>query len=115
MKTLLTLLLLIPSLSWGESLLRCNMIDNDWMGDYFFKVGKNNKNIKWISDNGNEYTYDFSEENEVFIKFDNYINERRNVLIILNQYTLELDFYSYPEGSDTVIYNYQCKIIEKQL
>ena len=45
------------------------MIDNDWMGDYFFKVGKNNKNIKWISDNGNEYTYDFSEENEVFIKF----------------------------------------------
>lgn len=114
MKTLLTLLLLIPSLSWGESLLKCKMIEYDWMGDYFFKVGKNNQNITWISDTS-EYTYEFSEQNEIYVKFDNYINNQRKNLIILNKYTLELDFYSYPEGADTILYNYQCEIIEKQL
>tara|TARA_B100001057_G_scaffold490005_1_gene577394 strand:- start:568 stop:870 length:303 start_codon:yes stop_codon:yes gene_type:complete len=100
MKTLLALLLLIPSLSWGDKILLCD-------SDYIWKLSEGNQ---YLEDVQGEFIYDFVEESEIYLQFIDYTSGKE-VIILLNKYTLDLTSYV-----DKVEYhNGKCEIIEKQL
>ena len=118
MKTLLALLLLIPSLSWAsdidefipsssksKTVLECNFIYSGIFFDIYLTFEKNIKNLKYLNEKGDEVKYNFLEQNEVFIKFEGVDNKN---LLTLNKYTLEIELSRYVEGEKLIIKS-QCK------
>ena len=118
MKTLLALLLLIPSLSWAsdidvfipsssksKTVLECNFIYSGIFADIYLTFEKNIKNLKYLNEKGDEVKYNFLEQNEVFIKFEGVDNKN---LLTLNKYTLEIELSRYVEGEKLIIKS-QCK------
>ena len=101
MKTLLALLLLIPSLSWGDKILLCD-------SDYIWKLNEGNQ---YLEDVQGEFIYDFVEESEIYLQFIYYTSDGKEVIILLNKYTLDLTSYV----DKVEYYNGKCEIIEKQL
>ena len=66
MKTLLALLLLIPSLSWGDKIaFRCNNLD----GYFILDKGLLKTKLTQFFDNGSIHYYEEDFDNEVFIYF----------------------------------------------
>ena len=66
MKTLLALLLLIPSLSWGDKItFRCSGLD----GYFVLKEDVFSDNLAQYHDDGRIFYYEKTNENDVFVNF----------------------------------------------
>ena len=66
---------------------------------------------QYLEDVQGEFIYDFVEESEIYLQFIDYTSDGKEVIILLNKYTLDLTSYV-----DKVEYfNGKCEIIEKQL
>jgi len=116
MKTLLILLLLVPSLSWGNTVLRCDLIEEKpYHVSKYYKLDYPNNNIIYMAEGGDEIVYNYAERNAVFVHFDRYIENRKTSQIILNEYTLELAHFSWMSSGDSYVYDYQCEVVKKQL
>ena len=109
-------MLLVPSLSWGDTVLRCDLIEEEpYPVIKYYKLDKTHKNITYIAEGGNEIVYNYAERNEVFVHFDIYRENRKTSQIILNEYTLELAHFSWMSSGDSYVYDYQCEVVKKQL
>ena len=120
MRLIITLVLLIPSLSLGQTFLKCHeaSTSNDeiyepYIGHDYWLIEKDNESLKYILHDGSTFDFLFLEEDDVFVSFDNSVDGQRFVLITFNRYTLEMVHTSY-NGDDTVVDNFQCEKIEKQ-
>ena len=124
MKTLLTLLLLIPSLSWASNIeefipssnknktvLECKLfLYSEIIGDIYLTFENNNEKLKYLTEKGDEVKYDFLEQNEVFIMFEGVTNKHK---LVLNKYTLEMELSGYVEG-EKITSKYQCNRMDNK-
>ena len=134
MKTLLTLLLLVPSLSWGEEIkLICNytkevymtegeMQDNiflDTEKKYIFIFDSNNKSLVKYYDYGNkEYDLDNENSDEVIYHYtyeDTSMNVSHFEILRLNRFNLEISGGTFKDTSSKTRYSMECKITNQLL
>ena len=133
MKTLLALLLLIPSLSWSEDIkLRCDYIkelivgpDGEKSFNYNFKnphmfiLNNNDKSLIRYYDYGNkEYYLDYEKSDEA-IYYYIYENTSMNVtyseILELNRFTLEISGGTFKDTTLKTIYSMECNITNQLL
>ena len=131
MKKLLILLLLVPSLSWGDEFLQCKDKNSDFIDEYKLLEDKTRLiPLSWSDDddpffsNGKLKGYDFVSENEMFIVFafesldyeGNYENMTPLVKIIFNKFTLGMEFIRQETGiTPFTVIESQCKLLEKKI
>jgi hypothetical protein len=134
MKTLLALLLLIPSLSWGEEIkLICNytkevyMTEGEWQDSifldtekkYIFIFDSNNKSLVKYYDYGNkEYYLDNQNSDEVIYHYtyeDTSMNVSHSEILELNRFTLEIKGGTFKDTSTKTMYSMECKITNQLL
>ena len=134
MKTLLTLLLLVPSLSWSEEIkLICNytkevyMTEGEWQDSifldtekkYIFIFDSNNKSLVKYYDYGNkEYYLDNQNSDEVIYHYtyeDTSMNVSHSEILELNRFTLEIKGGTFKDTSTKTMYSMECKITNQLL
>ncbi len=134
MKTLLALLLLIPSLSWGEEIkLICNYTKEVYMTEgelqdsifldtekkYIFIFDSNNKSLVKYYDYGNkEYYLDNQNSDEVIYHYtyeDTSMNVSHSEILELNKFTLEIKGGTFKDTSTKTMYAMECKITNQLL
>ena len=95
MKTLIILLLLIPTFSLGEQILKCNVKGfEELFGDHYYSL--ENNQISYIPKDGNpeRTTWKLEEENKIFANFV-FRSSVDNSLIsqlIINKASLEMKY-----------------------
>ena len=132
MKILLTLLLLIPSLSWSENIkLGCDYIKEMIVGpegeksfNYNFKnphiliFNSDDKSLIRYYDYGNKEYYLDNEKSDEAIYYYRYENISMNVIhseiLELNIFTLEISGETFKDNSLKTMYSMEC-IITNQL
>ena len=134
MKTLLALLLLIPSLSWSEEIkLICNytkevyMTEGEWQDSifldtekkYIFIFDSNNKSLVKYYDYGKkEYYLDNENSDEVIYHYtyeDTSMNVSHSEILELNRFTLEIKGGTFKDTSTKTMYSMECKITNQLL
>ena len=134
MKTLLALLLLVPSLSWSEEIkLICNytkevyMTEGEWQDSifldtekkYIFIFDSNNKSLVKYYDYGNkEYYLDNQNSDEVIYHYtyeDTSMNVSHSEILELNRFTLEIKGGTFKDTSTKTMYSMECKITNQLL
>ena len=134
MKTLLALLLLIPSLSWSEEIkLICNYTKEVFMSEgkyedsifldtekkYIFIFDSNNKSLVKYYDYGKkEYYLDNENSDEVIYHYtyeDTSMNVRHSEILRLNRFTLEITGGTFKDTSSKTRYSMECKITNQLL
>jgi hypothetical protein len=129
MKTLLTLLLLIPSMSWGYTTLKCVMentsanyfIQFDTEGKKPLLVGSKLGNLKNIDDElkkkGSDCLRNMTIDDN-FITFHSLcFGENTESIDKLNRFTLEFDFSEYvlDSGDELRSRKDKCELIEPKI
>tara|TARA_B100001248_G_C27024236_1_gene293441 strand:+ start:60 stop:464 length:405 start_codon:yes stop_codon:yes gene_type:complete len=134
MKTLLALLLLVPSLSWSEEIkLICNYTKEVYMTEgelqdsifldtekkYIFIFDSNNKSLVKYYDYGNkEYYLDNQNSDEVIYHYtyeDTSMNVSHSEILELNRFTLEIKGGTFKDTSTKTMYSMECKITNQLL
>ena len=133
MKILLTLLLLIPSLSWSENIkLGCDYIKEMIVGpegeksfNYNFKnphiliFNSDDKSLIRYYDYGNKEYYLDNEKSDEAIYYYRYENISMNVIhseiLELNRFTLEISGETFKDTSLKTMYSMECKITNQLL
>ena len=134
MKTLLALLLLIPSFSWSEEIkLVCNYTKEVFMSEgksedsifldtekkYIFIFDSNNKSLVKYYDYGNKEYYLDNEKSDEVIYFYRYENTSMNVthseILELNRFTLEISGGTFKDTTLKTVYSMECKITNQLL
>ena len=133
MKILLTLLLLIPSLSWSENIkLGCDYIKEMIVGpegeksfNYNFKnphiliFNSDDKSLIRYYDYGNKEYYLDNEKSDEAIYYYRYQNISMNVIhseiLELNSFTLEISGETFKDNSLKTMYSMECKISSQLL
>ena len=128
MKVLIALLLLSPSLSWGEDIkLRCDYIkemivgpDGEKSFNYNFKnphmfiLNSNDKSLIRYYDYGNKEYYLDNEKSDKAIYYYRYENTSMNVthseILELNRFTLEMSGGTFKDTILKTMYSMECKI-----
>ena len=124
MKTLLALLLLVPSLSWSEEIkLICNYTKEVYMTEgelqdsifldtekkYIFIFDSNNKSLVKYYDYGNkEYYLDNQNSDEVIYHYtyeDTSMNVSHSEILELNRFTLEIKGGTFKDTSTKTMYS----------
>ena len=134
MKTLLALLLLVPSLSWGEEIkLICNYTEEVYMTEgemqdnifldtekkYIFIFDSNNKSLVKYYDYGNkEYYLDNENSDEVIYYYryeDTSMDVSHSEILELNRFTLEISGGTFKDTTLKTMYSMDCKITNQLL
>ena len=133
MKTLLTLLLLIPSLSWGEEItLICNYTKEVYMTEgesqdsifldtekkYIFIFDSNDKSLVNYDNGNKEYYLDNEYSDEVIYYYrykDTSMDARHSEILELNRFTLEIKGGTFEETELKTMYSMECKITNQLL
>ena len=134
MKTLLALLLLVPSFSWSEEIkLVCNYTKEVFMSEgksedsifldtekkYIFIFDSNNKSLVKYYDYGNKEYYLDNEKSDEVIYFYRYENTSMNVthseILELNRFTLEISGGTFKDTTLKTVYSMECKITNQLL
>ena len=108
MKIFFTLLLLIPSLSWGEQILKCNIKDyEELFGDHYYSLEGNQ--ISYVPKDGASKSaiWKLDEENKVFAKFviKSSVDNSLITQIVLNKISLEMEYtmFQNAKGEDEIM------------
>ena len=134
MKTLLALMLLVPSLSWSEEIkLICNYTKEVYVTEgelqdsifldtekkYIFIFDSNNKSLVKYYDYGNkEYYLDNQNSDEVIYHYtyeDTSMNVSHSEILELNRFTLEIKGGTFKDTSTKTMYSMECKITNQLL
>ena len=111
-KILLFLMVLIPSLSWGEQILKCNIKDyEELFGDHYYSLESNQ--ISYVPKDGTSKSaiWKLDEENKVFAKFviRSLVDNSLITQLVLNKISLEMEYtLHYSDGSDSKIEQLVC-------
>ena len=128
MKTLIAILLIIPSLSWGEDIkLSCDYVDEminedgDTSFNFIFKnphifiFNSNDKSLIRYYDYGNKEYYLDNEKSNENIFFFRYENISMNIIfsetLELNRFTLDISGGTFKDSKLKTIYTMKCKVI----
>ena len=133
LKTLLSLFLLIPSLSWSEDIkLSCDLIkemivgpDGEKSFNHNFKnpnilvFNSNDKSLIRYYEYGNKEYYLDSKKSDEAIYYYRYENISMNVIhseiLELNIFTLEISGETFKDTSLKTMYSMECKITNQLL
>ena len=133
LKTLLSLFLLIPSLSWSEDIkLSCDYIkemivgpDGEKSFNHNFKnpnilvFNSNDKSLIRYYEYGNKEYYLDSKKSDETIYYYRYENISMNVIhsenLELNRFTLEISGETFKDTSLKTMYSMECKITNQLL
>ena len=133
LKTLLSLFLLIPSLSWSEDIkLSCDYIkemivgpDGEKSFNLYFKnpnilvFNRNDKSLIRYYEYGNKEYYLDSKKSDEAIYYYRYENISMNVIhseiLELNRFTLEISGETFKDTSLKTMYSMECKITNQLL
>ena len=128
MKTLIAILLIIPSLSWGKDIkLSCDYVDEminedgDTSFNFIFKnphifiFNSNDKSLIRYYDYGNKEYYLDNEKSNENIFFFRYENISMNIIfsetLELNRFTLDISGGTFKDSKLKTIYTMKCKVI----
>ena len=121
MKTLLVLLLLIPSLSWGEIIpLSCNQFyslkDSEENHNYYYGEILYLFDSKLMTITLSDTVFELTEKNDFYYDFKDKNNKYLNDMIILLRHTHQIRRKISGLNNELISFtSYDCKIVERVL